>query len=169
MFLCVSGFASVVSSSIPCLFPRPLPPGLCVPHFPFVLWISITFACSILVDLLLLWPLHFQIWCWIFWILFYLLVVGNTKETACCSGTPYFLLNRKYVHISVYRLSRDQYCPNRRSTGTWYCYAHLSGNNIFYRYSTSSAISKGCLSLFYFYSYLYKLWEQPCVPCLTSY
>ena len=33
--------------------------------------------------------------------------VGNTKETSCCSGTLYFLLNRKYVHASVYRLSCD--------------------------------------------------------------
>ena len=82
--------------------------------------------------------------------------VGTAGETACCSGTPYFLLNRKYVHVSVSRLSCDHYCPNRQSTGTQYCNANLSGSNIFYCYSTSTAISKG-------------YGEQPCVPRLTSY
>ena len=37
--------------------------------------------------------------------------VGTARETACCSGTPYFLLNRKYVHVSVYRLSCGSLLP----------------------------------------------------------
>ena len=83
------------------------------------------------------------------------LAVETAGENVCCSGTPYFLLNRKYVHVSVCRLSCDCYCPNRPRARDALMLTY-SSKKILYCYSTSTAISKGC-------------GEQLCVPRLTSY
>ena len=54
------------------------------------LCVLITFACCVSVHRLLLWPLHFQFWCWLFWIVFYLLVVHCCVFFCCMllTGSP---------------------------------------------------------------------------------
>ena len=64
--------------------------------------------------------------------------VGNTRETACFTWNPIFLLNWRNVQDSLYILSAITInlivdAPARDN---------VSGNNIVYRYSTSKAISE---------------------------
>ena len=72
MFLYTFDFSWAVCSSILVLSLRPLSPALCALHFPFVRCGPIIVACWILPFSLQL--LHSRVWCWLFWIVFCLLV-----------------------------------------------------------------------------------------------